>query len=77
MATTVTLEEAQRRLKELVRALTPGQELVITDNQQSVAKLIGPDPRLPRPAPGLGKGGILYMAPNFNDSIEDFFGDPE
>ncbi len=74
MPPTITLEEAQSRLKDLIRELTPGQELVITDNQQPVAKLVGQVSIPPRPAPGLGKGGILYMAPDFDDSLEDFFG---
>ena len=75
MPTTISVEEAQTRLKELIGQLSPGEELVITDNHQPVARLVGPPPKPTRPAPGLGKGGILYMAPDFDDSIEDFFGD--
>ena len=28
--------------------------------------------RSARPAPGLGKGGILYIAPDFDDTPEEF-----
>jgi hypothetical protein len=28
--------------------------------------------RSTRPAPGLGKGGILYIAPDFDDTPEEF-----
>ena len=73
MSTTLTVEEAQARLKELIANLSPGEAIVITDNQQPVAKLIGERPaQLPRPAPGLGKGSILYMAPDFDDPLEEF-----
>lgn len=73
MSTSVTLEEAQFRLKELIAGLAPGQEIVITENQQRVAKLVGERVARPtRPAPGLGKGSILYMAPDFDDPLEEF-----
>ena len=41
MSATVTLEEAQAHLAELVSQLAPGQEIVITVNEQPVAKLMG------------------------------------
>jgi len=73
MPPTVTIEEASARLKELIHQLRPGEEVVITDNHQSVAKLVGSRPaRPPRPAPGLGKGGILYIAPDFDAPLEEF-----
>ena len=38
---TVTVEEAQSRLKEVIAMLAPGEEVVLTDNRQPVAKLVG------------------------------------
>ena len=70
MSTTITVEEAQSRLKELINHLAPGEEIVITENHQLVAKLIGARPA--RPAPGLGKGSILHMAPDFDEPLEEF-----
>jgi antitoxin (DNA-binding transcriptional repressor) of toxin-antitoxin stability system len=68
MPASITVEEAQAELKNLIDRLAPGEELVITENQQPVAKLIGQRvPRPTRPAPGLGKGSILYMAPDFDE----------
>ena len=73
MPAVITVEEAQAKLKELIDHLAPGEEIVITENQHSVAKLVGERPvRLPRPAPGLGKGSILYMAPDFDEPLEEF-----
>lgn len=40
MAQQVTLEEAARRLPELVREARGGQEIVFTEGQQPVAKLV-------------------------------------
>jgi prevent-host-death family protein len=73
MSATITLNEAQANLKQLIEKLAPGEEIVITDNQQPVARLVGERPaRSPRPAPGLGKGSILYMAPDFDEPLEEF-----
>ncbi len=73
MSTMIPVEEAQARLKELIGQLAPGEEVVLTENQQPVAKLIGErPPRTPRPAPGLGKGSILYMAADFDEPLEEF-----
>jgi antitoxin (DNA-binding transcriptional repressor) of toxin-antitoxin stability system len=65
MSGTITLEEAQAHLRELIGKLAPGDELVITDNQQPVARLVGepPQPKTGlRPAPGLGKGFITVLS---------------
>lgn len=70
MTPTIALEEARVKLKELIENLSPGEEVVITDNQKPVAKLVGQWPA--RPAPGLGKGSILYMAPDFDEPLNEF-----
>lgn len=72
MSITITLEEAQARLKELVQQLAPGDEIIITENQQAVARLRGEsDHPIKRPPPGLGKGSILYMAPDFDEPLDE------
>lgn len=73
MSAMITVEVAQARLKELIDNLAPGEEVIITENQRPVAKLVGERlPGPPRPAPGLGRGSILYMAPDFDEFTEDF-----
>ena len=67
MSTTITIEEAQTKLKDLIHQLAPGEEVIITENQQPVAKLVNQPPRpRPRPGlrppPGLGKGFITVIA---------------
>ncbi len=71
---TVSVEEAPANLKELIRHLAPGEEVVIVENQQAVATLVGKGAaqvKPPRPGPGLCKGEIVYMAPDFDASLED------
>jgi prevent-host-death family protein len=74
MSTTITIDEAQVRLKELIHRLAPGEEVVITENHQPVAKLVSELPmptKPPRPGSGLRKGVITYMAPDFDAPLED------
>jgi antitoxin (DNA-binding transcriptional repressor) of toxin-antitoxin stability system len=74
MSATVTIEEAQANLKKLIHQLAPGEELIIIENQQPVAKLVNDQPaptKLSRPGPGLCKGVITYMAPDFDEPLED------
>ncbi len=73
MPATITVEEAQARLKELIERLAPGEEIVITENERAVARLVAERPAgVPRPAPGLGQGSILYMAADFDEPLEEF-----
>ena len=70
---TVTVDEAQSRLRELIENLAPGEEVVITLNQQPVAKLVlvAAPPRKPR-QPGTLRGTVLHMAADFDAPLEDF-----
>ncbi len=38
---TITLQEAQAQLPDLIHNLKPGEELVITENERPLAKLVG------------------------------------
>jgi prevent-host-death family protein len=70
---TVTIEEARNKLSELIHRLTPGDEVVITENDQPVARLVPTTPtptRKPRQF-GTLKGTVLSME-HFDDPLEDF-----
>jgi antitoxin (DNA-binding transcriptional repressor) of toxin-antitoxin stability system len=70
---TVTIQEAQNRLSDLVHGLTPGDEVVITENGEPVAKLALTVPTKSRPCKaGSAKGTSHSMAPDFDEPLEDF-----
>ena len=72
MSITITLDEAQAKLKDLVHQLAPGDEIIITENHQAVARLRGESEKpARRPPPGLGRGSILYMATDFDEPLEE------
>jgi antitoxin (DNA-binding transcriptional repressor) of toxin-antitoxin stability system len=74
MSATITIEEAQSKLLELIHQMAPGDEVVITENEKPVAKLVSeapPPPKPPRPGPGACRGMIAYMAPDFDAPLEE------
>lgn len=70
----VTIQEAQAKLPDLIHKLTLGDEVVITENNQPVAKLVSelakPKPGL-RPPPGLGRGCITIVSDD-EEHLKDF-----
>jgi prevent-host-death family protein len=72
--TTVSIHEAQAKLAELIQRLTPGEEVIITENDQPVARLLPAAGQPQRPPRRFGtlRGTVLYMAPDFDAPLEDF-----
>lgn len=69
---TVTIAEAQAKLADLIRRLAPGEEVVITENDQPVARLVATQPPAHRPRLfGTLQGTVLSME-HFDDPLEDF-----
>jgi antitoxin (DNA-binding transcriptional repressor) of toxin-antitoxin stability system len=70
----VTIEEAQARLPELIEHLGTGEQIVITQNQQPIARLLveGKSKREPRKA-GNCKG-LLAIVADDDEHLSDFEG---
>ena len=69
----LTVQEAQAKLSELIHNLKPGDEVVITDNDQPVARLVPAEQRKQTPRrPGTLRGTVKYMAPDFDAPLDDF-----
>lgn len=69
---TVSIKEAQANLTELIHQLSPGEELIVTEDNQPVARIISS--RVPSGERKLGTmpGTVLYMAPDFDAPLDDF-----
>jgi antitoxin (DNA-binding transcriptional repressor) of toxin-antitoxin stability system len=69
----VTLQEAQANLADLIHRLPPGEELVITENDRPVAKLVATPTEEAKKPRRLGtlRGTVLSME-HFDDPLEDF-----
>lgn len=73
MSSSITIEDAQAHLDEFIAQLHFGDEVVITRNEQPVARLIGLAPvEKKKRRPGTLKGTVLGMAPDFNATLDDF-----
>jgi prevent-host-death family protein len=60
---TMTIEEAQAKLSEVIDKLAPGEEVIITRNEQPVAKLVGQQRPIRKPRrPGSAKGKLVMLA---------------
>jgi len=68
---TVTIEEVQAKLPELIAKLAPGEEIVITQNDQPVAELHSVAKEKPRPKFGSCKGMLTIVAED-EEHLEDF-----
>lgn len=68
----VTIQEAHATLPDLIHKLTPGDEIMITENNRLVAKLVIAKPLgHQRPGPGLCKGMITVVADD-DEHLKDF-----
>ena len=67
----VTIEEAHDKLKELIHNLGPGDEVLITENDRPVAKLVPAPPERPRPLPGRCKGMLTIIVED-EEHLEHF-----
>ncbi len=70
--TTISIEDAQAKLPELIGGLAKGEELAITRGEQVVARIVGELPeRRQRLPPGFAKG-ILTIVSDDDDHLKDF-----
>ena len=69
---TATLEEVQTHLPSLLAALKPGEELMITHENQPVARLILESPPLRKPRqPGSAIGQLIILQED-DEHLKDF-----
>ena len=70
---TVTIEQAQTTLGELIDQLAQGEEIIITRNSRPVAKLMAErgEENLPPRVPGLMKGQLTILVED-DEHLRDF-----
>jgi antitoxin (DNA-binding transcriptional repressor) of toxin-antitoxin stability system len=69
---TVTLEDAQANLPQLLEQLQPGEELTITDQGQPLALVKKAEPTSWPCKAGSYKKAEFWMAPDFDAPLEEF-----
>jgi antitoxin (DNA-binding transcriptional repressor) of toxin-antitoxin stability system len=72
VSTTITVEEAQANLKSLIHRLAPGEEVVITENQQPVAKLVSEPGKKRQPRKAGNCVGMIRIVAEDDEHLTDF-----
>ena len=68
----ITIQEAKFRLSDLIHRLTPGDEVVITENNEPVATLARTEPKKQWPCKAGSAKGKIHIAPDFDEPLEEF-----
>ena len=72
MPPTISIEKAQATLPEIIKTLAPGEEVIITQDNQPVAKLVRQQKAARQPRqPGSAKG-ILIINAEDDEHLKDF-----
>jgi prevent-host-death family protein len=72
MFPTITIEDAQANLKDLIDRLNPGEEIVITDNHKPIARLIGQASTTRKPRKAGSTKGKLVILEEDEEHLKDF-----
>ena len=70
--TSVTIEEAQAKLPELIDHLASGEVLVITRNQQPIARLLAEEPPQRKPRRAGSAKGLLTILVEDDEHLSGF-----
>lgn len=70
MSHTIPIDQASAQLRGLVQALGPGDEIVLTDNDKPVARIV-PDVARTKRVPGAWKG-MLTVVKEDEEHLEGF-----
>ena len=72
MSVAISVEDAQAKLKELIHQLAPGDEIVITENQTPVARLIGDSVNQRPPRKAGNCVGMIRIVADDEEHLDDF-----
>ncbi|MEM6614814.1 MAG: type II toxin-antitoxin system Phd/YefM family antitoxin [Cyanobacteria bacterium P01_C01_bin.72] len=67
----ITVAEVAQYLPDLIDAVMRGEEIIITKDNCSVAKIVPATSNKPRPRFGSAKG-LITMSDDFDEPLEDF-----
>jgi len=70
--TQFNIAEAKAHFSELVQKALLGEEVIIAKDNKPLLKLVALEPPTQERKPGSAKGQILYMAPDFDQPVDDF-----
>jgi prevent-host-death family protein len=72
--TTISIQEAQAKLTDLIHRMSSGDEVLITENNQPVARLVSTAGAKAQRKLGTMRGTVTHMAQDFDAPLDDFRG---
>ncbi len=70
--TQATIHQAKTHLSKLIRKALDGEEVIIANRDKPLVRLEAVHPKKTKCKLGSGKGLVTYIAPDFDDSLEEF-----
>ena len=70
--TQATIHQAKTHLSKLIRKALDGEEVIIAKRDKPLVRLEALRPKKTRRKLGWGKGLLIYIAPDFDEPLEDF-----
>ena len=68
----ISIEEASGRLSELIKQTPVGEDIILLENDRPIARIVSLSMEHPQVKRGYAKGRVLYMAPDFDVTPEEF-----
>lgn len=72
MSASISVEEAQSKLKELIHQMAPGDQLVITENERPIAKIVSEPKRERKPRQAGRCKGMITLLVEDDEHLKDF-----
>ena len=69
--TQATIHEAKTHLSKLIRKALDGEEVIIANRDKPLVRLEAVRPKKTKRKLGSGKGLVTYIAPDFDEPLED------
>lgn len=66
------IADAKSRFSELIQKALTGEDVVIARDNKPILKLVPVTDRKRTRQPGSARGKILYIAPDFDEQLDDF-----
>jgi prevent-host-death family protein len=70
--TTLTIDEAQARLPDVIHKLAPGEEVLITENNRPVARIVATPAPARQPRKAGSARGMLTILKDDDEHLKDF-----
>jgi prevent-host-death family protein len=70
--TQATIHQAKTHLSKLIRKALDGEEVIIAKRDKPLVRLEAVRPKKTKRKLGWGKGLVTYIAPDFDEPLEDF-----